>query len=119
MNFLSAFILALSLSACATDVKPMNAYEKKLQWLNAADAQTDAKQAIKKGDYRLMGLAQRGIVVPSVEAAKSEMYQKKCGVNVMDGVTDFITSDEHGRLMRKARSYAKTYNAIIKSYCEP
>ena len=92
---------------------------QKLQWLDAADPQNDAKQAIKKGDLRLLGLATRAVNIPGVKKDESYLYEKECGVQLIDGISDVIRSDEHLRLMQKARSYALKYNAIIKTQCKP
>jgi hypothetical protein len=40
-------------------------------------------------------------------------------VQLIEGVSDVVRSDEHLRLMQKARSYALKYNAIIKTHCQP
>jgi hypothetical protein len=46
-------------------------------------------------------------------------YEEQCGVQLIEGVSDVVRSDEHLRLMQKARSYALQYNAIIKVHCQP
>lgn len=114
--------IVLTLTACqmanSGDMNAMNEYVQKLQWLDAADPIADARQAMKKGDYRLMAIAQRAIRIPAIDRTKYAQAEKKCGIHVMDGVTDFITSDEHRRLMKLARSYARQYNEILRTYCE-
>ncbi len=40
-------------------------------------------------------------------------------MQLIEGISDVVRSDEHLRLMQKARSYALKYNAIIKTYCKP
>lgn len=94
-------------------------YVQKLQWLDAADPQKDAQQAIKKGDLRLLGLATKALHIPGVNKEDSYRYEKECGVQLIDGISDVVRSDEHLRLMQKARSYALKYNAIIKTECKP
>ena len=79
----------------------------------------DAQQALKKGDFRLLGLATRSVNIPGVTKQDSLKYELKCGVQLIDGISDVIRSDEHLRLMQKARSYALKYNAIIKTRCQP
>lgn len=109
----------LLLSGCGTGSKPLDPYVQKLQWLDAADPQNDAQQAIKKGDLRLLGLATRVLNIPGIEKEDSYKYEKECGVQLIDGISDVVRSDEHLRLMQKARSYALKYNAIIKTECKP
>lgn len=111
--------LFLLVSGCSTNSKALDPLVQKLQWLDAADPQTDALQAIKKGDLRLLGLATRAVNIPGVGKDDSYRYEKKCGVQLIDGISDVVRSDEHLRLMQKARSYALKYNAIIKTKCKP
>jgi len=118
-QFVSIILLSLLVTGCATGSGDVDPYVKQLQWLDAADPQTDAQQALKKGDFRLLGLATRSVQIPGI--AKEEMlkYELKCGVQLIDGISDVVRSDEHLRLMQKARSYALQYNAIIKTRCKP
>lgn len=111
--------LFLLMGGCSTSSKALDPFVQKLQWLDAADPQKDAQQAIKKGDLRLLGLATRTVNIPGVKKDESYKYEKKCGVQLIDGISDVVRSDEHLRLMQKARSYALKYNAIIKTKCEP
>jgi hypothetical protein len=111
---LTGFLL-LTMTACAST--PKDPYVQKLQWLDAADPQTDAQQALKKGDFRLLGLAARSVNIPGVSQDETLAYEEKCGVQLIDGYSDVVRSDEHLRLMQKARSYALSYNAIIKTQC--
>ena len=117
--FLLTMSLFTFLFGCSTSSKALDPYVQKLQWLDAADPQNDAKQAIKVGDLRLLGLATRTLSIPGINKAESYKYEEKCGVQLIDGVSDVVRSDEHLRLMQKARSYALKYNAIIKTKCKP
>ena len=112
-------ILALVMTGCALQSGNMDPNVLKLQWLDAADPQTDAKQALKKGDFRLLGLATHSVNIPGVVKEESLKYEMKCGVQLIEGISDVVRSDEHLRLMQKARSYALQYNAIIKTRCQP
>ncbi len=117
--FLLPGLFILLLGGCGTNAKTLDPYIQKLQWLDAANPQDDARQAIKKGDLRLLGLATRAINIPGVKKEDSYKYEKACGVQLIDGISDVVRSDEHLRLMQKARSYALKYNAIIKTQCKP
>ena len=107
------------MTGCASQSSNLDPYSQKLQWLDAANPQTDAQQALKKGDFRLLGLAARNVNIPGVKKEESLKYELKCGVQLIDGISDVVRSDEHLRLMQKARSYALKYNAIIKTRCQP
>ena len=111
-------LLGLLLSACAGAQTPIDPYVQKLQWLDSADPQADANQAIKQNDLRLLGLATRSVVIPGIETANYIKYEEACGVQLIEGISDVVRSDEHLRLMQKARSYALQYNEIIKPYCK-
>ncbi len=118
-QFVSIILLSLLVTGCATGSGDVDPYVKQLQWLDAADPQTDAQQALKKGDFRLLGLATRSVNLPGVAKGETLKYELKCGVQLIDGISDVVRSDEHLRLMQKARSYALQYNAIIKTRCVP
>ncbi|MFT7556608.1 MAG: hypothetical protein ACI9LO_002937 [Planctomycetota bacterium] len=120
MKYLMATLFVAGLiGGCATPTDNVDPYVKKLQWLDAADAQADANHAVKQGDLRLLGLATRSVNLPGIIKEQTLKYEKKCGVQLIEGISDVIRSDEHLRLMQKARSYALKYNAIIKTYCKP
>ena len=110
-------ILALSLVACAS-IDPIDPYVQKLQWLDAADPQADAEQAIKQDDLRLLALATRSLIVPGIESSEQIQYEEACGIQLIEGISDVVRSDEHLRLMQKARSYAQQYNEVIKLHCK-
>jgi len=112
--------LMSGLGACASSSgPPIEPYVQKLQWLDAADPQADANQAVKQGDFRLLGIATRSVNIPGVAKVDMLKYEEACGVQLIEGVSDVVRSDEHLRLMQKARSYALKYNAIIKVHCQP
>ena len=118
-NFPLLIMAALGmLGACAAS-PPIDPYVQKLQWLDAADPQADAQQAVRKNDLRLLGLATRSVNIPGVDASETLAYEQACGVHLIEGISDVVRSDEHLRLMQKARSYALQYNAIIKQHCQP
>jgi hypothetical protein len=111
-------IILFFLIGCVTDSKALDPNIQKLQWLDAADPQADAQQAVKTGDLRLLGMATRSINLPGVKADQVMKYDEKCGFQLIDGISDVVRSDEHLRLMQKARSYALTYNTVIMKYCK-
>jgi hypothetical protein len=112
-------LLCSMLAGCVTSSRPIDPYVQKLQWLDAADPQADANQAVKQGDLRLLGLETRSVDIPGVDKANLAKYEESCGVHLIEGISDVVRSDEHLRLMQKARSYALKYNAIIKIHCKP
>ena len=107
------------MAACASSSTGIDPYVQKLQWLDTADPQADANQAVKQDDLRLLGLATRSVSIPGVDEADSLKYEQHCGVQLIEGISDVVRSSEHLRLMQKARSYALKYNAVIKQHCRP
>ena len=118
-TLLTLVTLFALLSGCAGSVQPIDPYVQKLQWLDAADPQADANQAVKQNDLRLLGLATRSVTIPGINQDDTLKYEESCGVQLIEGISDVVRSDEHLRLMQKARSYALKYNAIIKLHCMP
>ena len=114
---IAASLLALT-SGCASTAGPIDPYVQQLQWLDAADPQADAQQAVKQNDTRLLGLATRSVNIPGIDKKDLLKYEEACGVQLIEGISDVVRSDEHLRLMQKARSYALQYNAIIKLHCQ-
>jgi hypothetical protein len=124
MQRLTTFLILTSLfcsmlAGCVTSSGSIDPYVQKLQWLDAADPQADANQAVKQGDLRLLGLETRSVDIPGVNKDEMAKYEESCGVHLIDGISDVVRNDEHLRLMQKARSYALKYNAIIKIHCKP
>jgi hypothetical protein len=64
-------VSCLLLAGCASSSGPIDPYVQKLQWLDAADPQADAQQAIKKQDYRLLGIAGRTVNIPGITATNT------------------------------------------------
>ena len=110
-------LLALQ-AGCASTGEPIDPYVQQLQWLDAADPQADANQAVKQNDLRLLGLATRSVSIPGIKKEDLLKYEESCGVQLIEGISDVVRSDEHLRLMQKARSYALKYNAIVKLHCK-
>jgi hypothetical protein len=117
-TLLLAALLVAPLAGCASTAEPLDPYVQQLQWLDAADPQADANQAVKQNDLRLLGLATRSVNIPGIDQDKMLKYEEVCGVQLIEGISDVVRSDEHLRLMQKARSYALRYNAVIKLHCK-
>ena len=118
-KLLILLLLVTSITGCATNTRAMSEAEKQLLWVQDANPQQDAEAALAKGDFRLMALAQRSLVIPGIDLESSRKYELKCGVIIMQGVSDVIRSEQHLELMKLAHSYALKYNAFIKMHCKP
>lgn len=118
-NFLLAIIMITGLGSCTTGSTELPEEVQKLQWLEQADAEKQAEAALKQGDFRLMAMSQRGIVIPGVDRALADKYELKCGINLIDGISDAVRGEQHLELINKAHDYARQYNAIIIQHCKP
>ncbi len=118
-NSLSLTVFCSLLLACTSASNRLDPQAQKLKWLDAADPQVDARQAIAQNDLRLLGLPMRAVSIPGVADDEMPAYEQACGVRLIDGVSDVVRSQEHLRLMQAARAYALSYNAIIKTQCRP
>ncbi len=111
--------LLSSLTGCATDSSAVSQYEKPLLWVKDADAELDAKAALKKGDFRLLAFSQRGTIIPGIDSSLNNEYELKCGIRMLEGMTDTVRGQEHLELMQQVHAYAKAYNELIKQSCKP
>lgn len=88
-----------------------------LAWAQSADAEVDAKKAIKQKDYRLFVVAGRGERLVGIDAKDAARLKQACGTQYIQGSTDAIRSDEHLDALKKAYSYAEQYNQIVAKHC--
>lgn len=86
---------------------------EKLRWVEKADPIIDAKQAIKKNDFRLLAVSGYTVFLPSVSAERQSEYQKKYSVRIIEGTTDGPTGKTHSRLNALATRYAEKYNRYL------
>jgi type IV pilus biogenesis protein CpaD/CtpE len=120
MKYLIILIVMVALmGGCASDTSTLSKSEQKLQWIKDANPQQDAQLAVSKGDLRLMGLPQRAVIIPGITADEMNKYELRCGVKLIEGVSDTVLNNRHLQLMKKAHQYALQYNAIIKPHCKP
>ena len=83
-----------------------------LRWLYKANPEKDAKQAIAKGDFRLLAVYGYTLIVPGIKGDYTK-YKKTYGIHPIEGTSDFIQNKEHGKLNALASKYAEKYNRII------
>jgi hypothetical protein len=117
-KLLFLFAATISLTACATD-SALTQPERDLLWVQDANPQVDAQKALEKYDFRMMAMPQRATIIPGVPVEQMREYEIKCGVNLINGVSDMVLNENHLQLMKQAHKYALQYNAIIKRHCKP
>jgi hypothetical protein len=109
-----ASFMALSSNAIAQEQK--NDLVEKLRWIASANPNLDARQAIKRKDFRLRAIYGYSLIVPGIEQTNYDEYQKKFGFNPIEGTSDSLVSAEHARLNQLAYKYAQKYNEVILNY---
>lgn len=106
----------MSLSSNAIAQEQKNDLVEKLRWIESANPDLDARQAIKRKDFRLRAIYGYSLIVPGVEQTNYVEYQKKYGFNPIEGTSDSLVNAEHARLNQLAYTYAEKYNEVILNY---
>jgi hypothetical protein len=84
----------------------------KLGLLKVDNAASDAVQAYKSGDHRLIGVYGYSVEIPGL---RGDPYQYLRGVRMLEGTGDVFCTNEEEVLNKNARAYAKKYNeAMLK-----
>jgi hypothetical protein len=74
----------------------------------------DFRDAVSRGDFRLVGLKTVGLETPGVQTSAEHLkYTKLLGVRIIEGTSDVLSSKEHGELQEKVRQYAAAYNTLV------
>ncbi|MBL7000470.1 MAG: hypothetical protein ISR73_11455, partial [Gammaproteobacteria bacterium] len=74
---------------------------------------------LDKNDFRFMALALRNVVIPGIEQSRSLQIELRCGVILMQGISDTVRKESQLGLMKQAHEYASKYNAVILTRCNP
>ena len=88
---------------------------EKMEWLYKANPDKDFENAIKKSDYRFIGIYGYSLSVPGIEM-KCLDYEKD--INPIEGTSDAVLGYEHSKLIAIAKAYAEYYNLKMKIYLE-
>ena len=79
--------------------------------LRTADPRRDARQAVQRGDFRLVGFAGTFLHVPSIDMVVAN--KEGLGVKIVTGTGDYIKDDTQAAVQEEARGYAKAYNVEL------
>jgi hypothetical protein len=112
---LSAFALLGMVAAAASSdgaVGPgTKALTATLATLNLANPIKDLDANLKRNDRRFIGVASYACDAPGVVGSDEPLTRSATyGLRCLEGTGDIIESDEHMRLIQKARDYALAYN---------
>lgn len=110
----SVIFLLLSAFSSWADDKNQKGIEpvEQLRWLYKADPEKDALEAIAKGDLRLRAVYGYTMIIPGIKDDYTK-YKKAYGINPIEGTSDYLQNEEHGKLNTIAVKYAEKYNQVI------
>lgn len=83
-----------------------------LRSLNLQNPEQDVNANSAKRDLRFICICGYACYTPGVDKddlSMTEKYGKRC----LDGTSDVVEGDEHGKLIETARTYAEKYNGIL------
>lgn len=83
----------------------------------ADNASDDAQQAIAQGDFRLYRIPVRGMVVPGVDIPLRAEAVERCGIRILTGVGDTVSSEAELAERKQRTEYAKRYNQLVYQAC--
>ncbi|MDO9289515.1 MAG: hypothetical protein Q7T83_12090 [Thermodesulfovibrionales bacterium] len=118
---MNKYIISLSIIFFSLSVTPSwagSANQKfidpaeQLRWLYKANPEKDAKEAIAKGDLRLRAVYGYTLTVLGIKGDYTK-YREIYGINPIEGTSDFLQNEEHGKLNALATKYAEKYNRVI------
>jgi hypothetical protein len=113
--FLSCLLTALSTYAA----EPEADFVKQLQWVEKADPIGDARKAVDRGEFALLGLDGYTGTIPGIEDSKKFELRKQYGLRLIEGTSDIVQGEEHKRLQGLAIEYAKNYNLYLLDHVKP
>ena len=87
---------------------------EELARLKSADPEVDVQVAMRKGDYRFVGLMGYALEVPGINQREfQEKYRDQYGVKTIEGTSDYLETPEIGELWLLGRRYAERYNRLL------
>lgn len=86
---------------------------QQLRWLDGADPIADAKAALDRKDFRLVGVNGYTWIMPGVPESLKFEYKKKYGMRILEGTSDNLLNKEHEWLDALAYNYAERYNEFL------
>jgi hypothetical protein len=86
-------------------------YADQIRQLERADINAEVEAAVSNGDFRFVGVAADGIIVPGLPTDRR--WPLRSELRVIENTSDVIRSREHGRLQWVASAYAEEYNRAL------
>ncbi len=89
--------------------------KNELETLNIDNPKQDLTTKIGRDDFRFIGLYGYAQYFPGIKENDYE-FIKKHGTLMFEGTSDVIESEEHSKLIQKAKQYAETYNITLLNH---
>ena len=115
MKTIIPLILVLLLSGCQDSDydKAIKKIKNEMNWLINANPNQDFEEAIKKKDYRFIGIYGAKLITPDINI---KCLNRKKDINPIKGTSDAVLGYEHAKLIAIAVTYAEYYNFKMKEY---
>lgn len=110
-------VLCISLSIHTTyaNETKISILKKELESLNINNPKQDFATKVGHDDFRFFGLYGYTQYFPGIKEDEYK-FVEEYGKLMFEGTSDAIESDEHGKLIQKARLYAEIYNTTLLTY---
>jgi hypothetical protein len=115
LKIIAVLFCALSTAPVYADGPELKEVEQ-LRWVEMADPIADAKAAIGRKDFSLLGVRGYTWRIPGIEESKKFEYSEKYGKRLIEGTDDVVLGPEHQRLIQLATKYAESYNLYLLTY---
>src|SRR5882724_11990392 len=91
---------------------PLVRRTRSLEWTSC---RWEVSRAVRRGDFRLVGIGGIGLFFPGLEGRDAEVGRltRRYGYRFIEGTSDYSESDEQSRFQHAAYEYAKAYNQIL------
>jgi hypothetical protein len=91
---------------------PLVRRTRALEWSNC---RWDVSRAVRRHDFRLIGIGGIGLFFPGLEGKEAEvdLLTKRYGYRFIAGTSDYSESEEQSRFQHAAYEYAKAYNQLL------
>ena len=83
--------------------------------MNRANVRREVARALKRGDYRLVGIGGLGLFFPGLEGRDQAVQAvvAKFGYRFIDGTSDYAENAEQATYQSAAYNYARRYNLLL------
>jgi outer membrane lipoprotein LolB len=113
-SLLKVLLLSYLLTAMSGyAAEPESDLVKQLEWVEKADPIGDARKAVDRGEFALLGVNGYTWTIPGIEDSKKFELRKNYGLKIIEGTSDVVQGEEHNRLQGLATEYAKKYNLYL------